>query len=158
MPNTNYTVQFVQASDGIGVTVSRNSTTQPVDPVAGTIQNRLSIPWLMDQGYGSVLATKSTVVSATAAAPIVATITTGNGALFASGDLVLVTGGLGDLNINGTFLITVSSDALTLLGSATDGTYTASTASVVKLNKAVSYQIAIAGMMAAILNDKAAGN
>lgn len=158
MPNTNYTVQFVQASDGIGVTVSRNSTTQPVDPTAGVIQNRLSIPYLMDQGYSLVLATKSTVVSATAATPIVATITTGNGALYASGDLVLVQKGLGDLNINGTFLVTVSSDAVTLLGSATDGTYTASTATMTKLNKAVSYQIAIAGMMAAILNDKAAGN
>lgn len=112
----------------------------------------------MDQGYGSVLATKSTVVSATAATPIVATITTGNGALYANGDLVLVQKGLGDLNINGTFFITVSTDAVTLLGSATDGTYTASSATMVKLNKAVSYQIAIAGMMAAILNDKAGGN
>lgn len=112
----------------------------------------------MDQGYGSVVATQSTVVSATAAAPIVATITTGNGALFATGDLVTVTGGLGDLNINGTFLITVATDALTLVGSATAGTYTASSATLVKLNKAKSYQIALASAMCQILNDKAAGN
>lgn len=120
--------------------------------------NRLGINHVMDQGYGSVDATRSTVVSATAATPIVATITTGNGALFTSGDLVYVSGGLGDLNINGTFFITVSTDALTLVGSATAGTYTASTASLVKLNRTKSYQVALATAMMAILNDKGAGN
>lgn len=157
MPDTNYIARFTQASGDIAVTVQRNSTTNTVDATSGA-PTRLTFNHIMDQGYGSVVATQSTVVSATAAAPIVATITTGNGALFATGDLVTVTGGLGDLNINGTFLITVATDALTLVGSATAGTYTASSATLVKLNKAKSYQIALASAMCQILNDKAAGN
>lgn len=157
MPDTNYIARFTQASGDVAVTVQRNCTTNTVDATSGA-PNRLGINHVMDQGFGSVLATQSLIVSATAAAPIVATITTGNGALYASGDLVYVTGGLVDLNINGTFLITVSGDALTLVGSATSGTYTANSATVVKLNKAKSYQIALATAMCSILNDKAAGN
>lgn len=157
MPDTNYSVKFVQSSGDVAVTVSRNSTTTIVDATSGA-PNRIGFSHVMDQGYGSVVATQSTVVSATAATPIVATITTGNGALFASGDLVYVSGGLGDLNINGTFVTTVSGDAITLVGSATAGTYTANSATLVKLNKAKSYQIALATAIAAILNDKAAGN
>jgi hypothetical protein len=155
MPDTNYNVRFEQSSGLVGVIISRNSTTSPVDPTAGAIQNRLSIPKLMDNGRGNEW---SIIVSATAATPIVATVTTGEGANFTTGDLVLVKGGTGDLNINGTFFVTVAGDALTLVGSATDGTYDASTAQVIKLNKAVSYHIALAAAMAAILNDKAAGN
>ena len=151
MADVNYTAQFKQSSGNVGVTVSRNSTTQPVDATVGA-PNRLTIPFLMDQGFGTPPTT--TVVSATAASPIVATVTTGTGTNFPSGSLVTVTGGLGDPNINGTFFVTTSTDAVTLLGSATAGTYTASSATMVKLNTAVSYQIALAGAMAAILNDK----
>jgi hypothetical protein len=154
MADVNYNLRFVQSSGDVGFVVSRNSTTNIVDATSGA-PNRLKIDHVMDQGYGSVVATRSTVVSATAATPIVATITTGNGALYATGDMVLVTGGLGDLNINGTFLTTVSGDAITLLGSATAGTYTASSASMIKINKAKSYHIALATAMAAVLNDKA---
>lgn len=155
MPDTNYNVRFEQSSGDVSVVVLRNSTTSPVDSTAGTAGNRLQIPHLMDNGGGNEW---YTIVSATAATPIVASVGTGEGANFASGDLVLVKGGTGDPNINGTFLITVSSDALTLVGSATDGTYDASTAQVIKLRKAKSYHIALAAAMAAILNDKAAGN
>lgn len=154
MPDTNYTIGLVQSSGDVAVTVSRNSTTNIVDATSGA-PNRLQIPHLMDNARGNAW---YTIASATAASPIVASVGTGEGANFASGDLVLVKGGLGDLNINGTFRITVSSDALTLVGSATAGTYTASSAQVVKLNKAKSFHIALASAMAAILNDKAAGN
>lgn len=157
MPDTHYSLDFRQSSGDVGVVVMRNPGTRPVDGTgASTTSNRVTVPHLMDQGFGTAVTT--TVVSATAATPIVATVTTGDGANFASGDLVKITGGTGDLNINGTFFITVSGDALTLVGSATDGTYTASTATVRKLNQAKSYHIALAAACAAVLNDKAAGN
>jgi len=158
MANTHYAVDIRQtAEDDIGVVVMRNPATRPVDGVAAsTISNRLTIPKLMDQGFGSPPST--TIVSATAATPIVATVTTGEGANFPSGTLVTVTGGLGDLNINGTFFVTRSSDALTLVGSATNGTYTANSATLRKINPAKSFHIMLAATMAAILNDKAAGN
>jgi len=156
MPTTNYTIDVRESAEGaVGVTVNRNPSATPVDvDTAG--QNRLSIPHLMDQGFGSP--PETTIVSATAATPIVATVTTGTGANFPSGSLVLVRGGLGDLNINGVFYVTRSSDALTLVGSKTNGTYTANTANLVLLNKAKSFHIALAAAMAAIFNDKAQGN
>jgi len=156
MPNTNYALDLRQsAEDAVRVVVSRNPATTLVDGTTGA-PVRLSIPHLMDQGFSNP--PNTIVVSATAATPIVATVTTGTGANFPSGSLVLVRGGTGDLNINGTFHVTRSSDAITLLGSATAGTYTANSAKMFLLNPAKSFHIALAAAVAAILNDKAAGN
>ena len=157
MPTTDYAIHVRETAVGaVGAAVFRNPATVPVDVTTGSIQNRLSIPKFQGQDFGTP--TKTIVVSATAATPIVATVTTGEGANFPTGSLVLVSGGLGDLNINGTFFVTRSSDAITLVGSATNGTYTASSATMRLLNKATSFHIALATAVAAVLNDKAAGN
>lgn len=153
MADVNYCIDLRQSSGDVGVAVFRTPATTPVDGTTGAVGNRLTIPTLMDQGFSSPPTT--IIVSATAATPIVATVTTGDGGNFPTGTLVYVTGGLVDTNINGTFFVTRSGDALTLVGSATDGTYTASSATLTLVNKAKSYHIALAAAMNAILNDKA---
>ena len=156
--DTDYAITITQASAvSMGAVIFRNPSVVPVDGTAESTQSsRVSIPHFNGQEYGTEV--KSTIVSATAATPIVATLTTDDGASWTNGDLALVSGGLGDLNINGTFFTTISTDALTLVGSKTDGTYTASSATVRKLNPATSFHILLATITAAILNDKAAGN
>lgn len=152
MPDTNYTVQFKQASGDVGVIVSRNSTTQPVDATSGA-PNRLKVPHVMDFGSGL---TSTTISAASNATPIVLTVGSITG--FANGDLAIVEGVLGNLNANGTFFISsVAGSNITLDGSAGSGVYT-SGGRIKKLNKAKSYHIALATALAAILNDKSNGN
>lgn len=153
MPTTNYNVRFVESSDGVGVVALRNSTTSPVDATSGA-PNRLPIPYLMD--YGAV-PVEGTVTAASNATPIVITLDTGEGASFTNGDLVYVEGVLGNTNANGTFFSTISSDSLTLTGSAGNAAWT-SGGTIKKVKLASSYHISLAALAKAILNDKAAGN
>lgn len=148
MADVSYSVMFKQASGDVAVIVSRNSTTQVVDPTSGA-PNRLVVPDMGNYNGNP----ERTVVSATAATPIVATLGSGHG--IATGDWVRVQKGTGDLNINGCFLVTVATNDITLLGSATAGTYDANSATMRKLNKMKSYHMAIASMASAILNDRA---
>lgn len=153
MPTTNYNVRFVESASGIGVVALRNSTTSPVDATSGA-PNRLPIPYLTDYGAGVV---EGTVTAASNATPIVITLDTGEGANFANGDLVFVENVLGNTNANGTFFVTMSSDSMTLVGSAGNAAWT-SGGVVKKVTLAPSYHIALAALIRAITNDKAAGN
>lgn len=159
MPNTNYAVLFKQASESaIGVSVFRNPATLPVDNTSGPPAH-LSIDHILDAGANSPLST-GTITGATNATPIVLTVTLGSGSTFAVGDLVTVTGVLGNTNANGTFFVSAASGggtSVTLEGSASAAIYT-SGGTIRKLNKAPSYHIALATATAAVLNDKSLGN
>jgi len=158
MPSTQYSIVLREGTGGIGVSVSRNPTSEAVD--SNTVAGRLTIPHLMDQGFGSPAV--ANISAATSAAPIVLTVVTASGSGFASGDCVRVSNVSGNTGANGTFLITTvdgSADAtlVTLLGSKATAAYTAG-GTITNLNKAKSFHIALAAAMAAIFNDKAAGN
>jgi len=156
---TNYSITLRETSTGVGVSIQRNPTSEAVDSNS-VAQVRLTIPALMDQGFGSPAVCD--ISAATSAAPIVLTVVTASGSGFASGDVVKVENVSGNTCANGTFLITTvagSADAslITLLGSKANAAYTAG-GKITNLNKAKSFHVALAAAMAAILNDKAAGN
>lgn len=93
-----------------------------------------------------------TITAATNATPIVCTATN----TLSDGDCVYVFGGLVNTGINGTFEVTsTSGSGFTLLGSRGTGTYTASSAKFVKVEKATSPYVALQAAMVAILNDRA---
>lgn len=94
-----------------------------------------------------------TIVAATNATPIVVTGTTNT---LSDGDVVYVFGGLVNTGINGTFEVSSSSGTgFTLLGSRGTGTYTASTAKFVKVEKVPSMWVAALAALKAIENDRA---
>jgi hypothetical protein len=94
-----------------------------------------------------------TIVAATNATPIVISSTTNT---LSDGDVVYISGGLVNTGINGTFEVTSSSGTgFTLLGSRGTGTYTASSAKFVKLEKVPSPHVAFMAAVAACLNDRA---
>jgi hypothetical protein len=149
MPNTNYSIRIEQTADGVAAIVSRNSTTNIVDATSGA-PNRVEIPYFTDNAKGNK---ELVVTAATAATPIVATVPAGHG--LQTGDVVRVRKGTGDPGINGTFFVSVSGNDVTLIGSASAGTYMANSARLTKLEKAPSFHIALAAAMKAVLNDKA---
>lgn len=153
MPTTNYNMRFIESASGVGCVVSRNSTTSIVDATSGA-PNRLKIPKLTDFAAGVTVATISDATNAT---PIVLTVDDASAAGIATNDLILVEGVLGNTNANGTFFVTVSSNSVTLVGSAGNAAYT-SGGKARKLALAPSYHIALMAACQATLNDKAAGN
>lgn len=151
---TGYTAKFDNSSGNWTVTVSRNSTTQPVDPTSGA-PNRLSIPDPLDPGANGPLAV-ATITAATNATPIVLTNTLDNGT-FATGDWVKIVGALGNTNANGTFKISSvsgSGTAMTLDGSAGNGAWT-SGGKVYKLNVSPNFSIIAEKAYAAMVSDYA---
>lgn len=153
---TGYTGKFdYNSSAGAWtVTVSRNSTTQPVDPTSGA-PNRVTVSDPLDPGVNGPLAV-ATITAATNATPIVLTNTLDNGT-FATGDWVKIVGVNGNLNANGTFKIssvTGSGTAMTLDGSAGSGAWT-SGGKVYKLNLAPTFKVILDKFEAAVVSDLA---
>lgn len=149
---TGYTIKLGNSSGSWTATVSRNSTTTPVDPTSGA-PNRLTLPDPLDPGVNGPLAV-ATITAATNATPIVLTNTLDNGT-FADGDMVKVVGALGNTNANGTFLITSTSGSgtgMTLVGSAGNAAWT-SGGKVYKLNVCPSLAVALQKVVAAAVSD-----
>lgn len=155
MPSvTGYTIKLGNSSGNWTSTVSRNSTTTPVDATSGA-PNRLSLPDPISAGPNGPLAV-ATITAATNATPIVLTNTLDNGT-FADGDMVQVVGALGNTNANGTFLITSTSGSgtgMTLVGSAGNAAWT-SGGKVYKLNVNPSLAVAMQKVLAAVVSDYA---
>lgn len=155
MANTNYAVYFKQsAENAVGVSIFRNPATVPVDNVSVSPAH-LGIDHILDAGLNSPVST-GVITDATNATPIVLTVTLDGSSTFAVGDLVTVTSVGGNTNANGTFFVSAASGSgtsVTLEGSAGYAAYT-SGGKIRKLNKAPSYQIALAAATAAVLNDK----
>lgn len=167
MANRTYVGVIVESATGWGVALLRDPATLPVDtttPSPTSISARVPITKTRGTGFNGPNAsgsnTPTKISSATAATPIVATLASTAASLgIAVGDYVYIQGGLGDLNINGTFEVSVvSGSAITLKGSATAGTYTASSAYCTKLNKADNWQEALHSLTLALANDKVANN
>jgi hypothetical protein len=151
---TGYTAKFDYTGSGWTCTLSRNSTTQPVDPTAGA-PSRVTFSDPLDPGANGPLA-QATITAATNATPIVLTNTLDNGT-FANGDWVKITGVLGNLNANGAFRISSvsgSGTAMTLDGSAGSGAWT-SGGKVQKMNIAPTFKVILDKMEAAAVSDLA---
>lgn len=151
MANTNYTIQLKQDAGGVSAVVLRNSTTQPVDATSGAPNRLVLKSGFPDVGANSPLVQVS-VTGATNATPIV--ITVSDATNLANGDWVVVEGVGGNTNANGNFYLAAKSGStFELAGSAGNASYT-SGGRLTKLNKAGSFPVALASVMAGILNDK----
>lgn len=148
MANSSYSINVVYTATGnyhaiaikdpTAATAASTGTMLPIPKYDNTI-NQLDPP--------------VTIVAATNATPIVVTGTTNT---LADNDVVYVFGGLVNTGINGTFQVTsTSGTGFTLLGSRGTGTYTASSAKFVKIEKTKLIGVAIFAAMAAIVNDRA---
>jgi hypothetical protein len=154
MPLTNYAVDIRESATGVGVSIFRNPATVPVANTSA-VPSVLSISSM--QGQFTSPAVVGVVSAASNATPIVLTVD--NGSSWANGDLAYVAGVNGNTNANGTFFTTVSSNALTLIGSAGNAAFSSSpNGRARKILKGNSFHVALATAMAAIFNDKAAGN
>jgi hypothetical protein len=159
-----YVHVYRETATGWTVTVSRDPATEvlDVDPASpATVSSRVTIPDVRGAGFNGPNASgshsPSAISAASNAAPIVITHAATAAALgIAAGDLVKVTGVLGNLNANGTFEVTsVSGSTTTLKGSDGSGAYT-SGGYIVKLNKADNWQEAVHAGTLAMINDKVA--
>lgn len=151
---TAYNARFEYSASGWLCTLSRNSTTQPVDATSGA-PNRVVISDPLDPGANGPLA-QATITAATNATPIVLTNTLDNGT-FADGDWVKVTGVLGNVGANGSYKLSSvsgSGTGMTLLGSAGTGAWT-SGGKVQKLNFAPTFKVILDKFEAAALSDLA---
>jgi len=146
MANANYTIKIENDGNGNYVTsVFKDPSTKPVSATG------LKIPWVENN---STFYTNYTVNAATAAAPIAVTTSAAHG--FVTGDNVFITGGTGMTNLNGTWVVTVtSSTAFTLDGSTGSGTYTSATAIAKKISKTKLIGAAIIAASNAIQADRA---
>lgn len=147
MANSNYSINLKNTSGANYFSVAIKDPTIATAASTGTM---LAIPKYHDTLRQS---DPVTIVAATNATPIVVSSTTNT---FSDGDVVYVYGGLVNTGINGTFELTsTSGTGFTLLGSRGTGTYTASSAKCVKLEKTPSLWVALQAGVRAILNDRA---
>lgn len=148
MANSSYTIKI--ENDGSGnyvASVFKDPSTKPVSATG------LVIPWLENPALSGQ--TNFTVNAATAAAPIVITTSAAHG--FSTGDLIKITGGTGSTNLNGTWVVTVTSTtAFQLDGSSGSGTYTSATAKAQKIAKTKLIGVALTSVMNAIQADRSA--
>lgn len=147
MANSNYSINLKNTSGSNYYAVAIKDATLATAASTGTF---LAIP----KYHSTVnqLDPAVTITAATNATPIVCTATN----TLSDGDVVYVFGGLVNTGINGTFEVTSSSGSgFTLLGSRGTGTYTASSAKFVKVEKTTSPSVALMAAVAAILNDRA---
>lgn len=147
MANSNYAINLSNTSGSNYYAVAIKDPTKATAASTGTF---LPIP----KYHSTVnqLDPAVTITAATNATPIVCTATN----TLSDGDVVYVFGGLVNTGINGTFEVTSSSGSgFTLLGSRGTGTYTASSAKFVKVEKTPSLSAALSAAVAAILNDRA---
>lgn len=136
--------------DGAGSWAVSAINSPATKPAGGT---RLVIPWIDNANTTN---TGLVVTAATTATPIVCT-TAAHG--YTTGDEVVVTGGLVMTAINGSFTVTVvSATTFQLDQSVGSGTYTASSATVKKIEKTKLMASALQAATRALLNDRAAGN
>jgi hypothetical protein len=151
VPDTNYAIHVKNTSGNISAVVMRDPGVVPVDSGSAG-QPRVSIPDLENRNAAAVIS--STFTAASNATPIVVTATN----TFADGDVVEVTGVVGNTAANGTFeLASTSGTGFTLVGSDGNGTWTSGGVAR-KVTRATSYATAIQAALRAILNDRAAGN
>lgn len=148
MANSNYSINVKNTSGANYYAIAIKDATLATAASTGTM---LAIP-----KFSNTIAQLDpavTIVAATNATPIVVTGTTNT---LSDGDVVYVFGGLVNTGINGTFEVSsTSGTGFTLLGSRGTGTYTASSAKFVKVEKTPSLSVALWAAFAAILNDRA---
>jgi hypothetical protein len=145
MANSSYSLNLIYASDGYVCPAIKD----PTAATAASTGTFLAQPVIEQPPQDAAIE----IVAATNATPIVVSSTTNT---LSNGDAIYVSGGLVNTGINGTFTVSsVSGTGFTLLGSRGTGTYTASSASFVKLPKAKQPFVAIMKAVAAVLNDRA---
>lgn len=148
MANSNYSITLANTSGALYYALVVKDPT--VVGTAATTGTFLTI----DKYADTIRQTDpTTIVAATTATPIVVTGTTNT---LSNGDVIKISGGLVMTTINGTFEVSsVSGTGFTLLGSRGSGTYTASTAKFVKVEKNPSPFPCLMAAVQAIMNDRA---
>lgn len=150
MPDTNYAIHVKNSSGDVHAVVMRDPGVVPVDSGAAG-QPRLNIPHFENNNATPVT---MTITAASNATPIVLDLANS----LSNGDIIEVTGVLGNTAANGTFEVaSVSGTQATLVGSDGNGAYT-SGGTARKISKTKLYGAAIQAALRAILNDRAAGN
>jgi hypothetical protein len=144
MANSSYSLNLIYSSGGY-VCVAIKDPTAATAASTGTF---LAQPSIEQPPQTDAVV----ITAATNATPIVCTATN----TLSDGDAVYISGGLVNTGVNGTFTVSsTSGSGFTLLGSRGTGTYTASSAKFVKLDKAKQPYVAIQKAIAAVLNDRA---
>lgn len=156
-----YALILKQSANGWLVSGFRDPATEPVDvttPSPATSSAHVIVGPIRGQGFNGPNAdgghSPSAITGATNAAPIVITQTATSASLgIAVGDVVEVTGVLGNLNANGTFEVSAQSGStVTLKGSAGSAAYT-SGGFIRKINPATSWTVALHAATLAVAND-----
>lgn len=148
MAESNYYIELLNDGSGNYNCVVHNGGTAPL------IGTMLQIPQIENLNNPS----QQVVTAATNATPIVITTAAAHG--WSVGDVITINGALVNTGANGTFKISVvgTSTTATLLNSAGNGTYTASSGVATKLGTTKAVYTAAQAAIRAVLCDRAAGN
>ena len=150
MANSSYAIYMKNDGSGnLRVVAYRDPSTIPSCASSGAA---LNVPVTLNSWGNSKAAALS---AATNAQPIVVTAAAGHGIV--TGDVVFVQGVLGNTAANGTWLCTVSTNAITLTGSLGNAAYT-SGGTIMKLATTKDFYEALQTGVLAVQADIAAGN